>query len=166
MDFIDLKDLAICELTDFVTMELRIDGAKLLDMPLSKAQEYMRNVMRINYKNENVSVKVVVKNFHEDDKSAEDEDFEAICNLVTGTILRLNMSDQERSDKEKGKVMNKLTTGQYMLHPDFMNRLNAPISTVRQCGDWKMINKSINIYVEQEDGELHFELISPKKEKK
>jgi serine protease inhibitor ecotin len=53
-----------------------------------------------------------------------------------------------------------------MLHPDFMNRLNAPISTVRQCGDWKMMNKTINIYIEQEDGELRYNLIAPKKESK
>ena len=104
-------------------------------------------------------------NFHED-AAYEAEDFEAICNLAVGTILRLNMTETPRPTKEQGKIMNKLTDGQYMLHPDFMNRLNAPISTIRQCGDWKMMNKSINIYVEQEDGNLRFELIAPKKETK
>ena len=54
MEFIDLKDLSIVDIDQYVTLELHIDGAKLLDMPLSKAQDYMRNVMRINYKNENV----------------------------------------------------------------------------------------------------------------
>jgi ABC-type uncharacterized transport system YnjBCD substrate-binding protein len=105
-------------------------------------------------------------NFKEEDKDAEAEDFEAICNLAVGTILRLNMSDTERTAKEQGKIMNKLTDGQYMLHPDFMNRLNTPIMVVRQCGDWKMINKTINIYVEQEDGNLRYNLIAKKKETK
>ena len=54
MEFIDLKELAIRDIDEYVTLELHIDGAKLLDMPITKAQEYMRNVMRINYKNENV----------------------------------------------------------------------------------------------------------------
>jgi serine protease inhibitor ecotin len=104
--------------------------------------------------------------FAEEDENAESEDFEAICNLAVGTILRLNMTETPRTTKEQGKIMNKLTDGNYMLHPDFMNRLNAPISTVRQCGDWKMMNKTINIYIEQEDGELRYNLIAPKKESK
>jgi hypothetical protein len=54
MEFIDLKELSIRDIDEYVTLELHIDGAKLLDMPLSKAQDYMRSIMRINYKNENV----------------------------------------------------------------------------------------------------------------
>ena len=165
MNFIDLKELSIIDISDYVTMELHVDGGKLLDMPLTKAREYVQNVMRINYKNENVLVKVLVMNFKENDTEAETEDFEAICNLIVGTILRLNTTDMPRPEKELGKIMNKLTDGQYKLHPDFQNRLNCPISNIRQCGDWKMMNKSINIIIEQEAGSLRYELIAPKKEK-
>jgi hypothetical protein len=40
--------------------------------------------------------------FAEEDENAESEDFEAICNLAVGTILRLNMTET-RSDNERAR---------------------------------------------------------------
>lgn len=128
-----------------------------MDMSLSKAKEYLHSIMRINYKNEAVLVKVIVTNL-----SDNEDDFEAVCEMAVSEILRVNRTDTPRNPKDMGRIMNKLTDGQYILHSEFRKRLNCTVTAFRPCGDWKMLNKYINIEVEQENGEFHYELVGKK----
>jgi hypothetical protein len=127
-------------------------------MPLSEAKLTIANNMRINYKNENVLVRVTLKGLEGKDEET-DENFEALCDIIVSEVLRMNRLNIVRPDKERGKIMNKLTDGQYKLHPEFIKQLNCPIMSIRPCGDWKMQNKAIAIEIAAENNDLRFTLI-------
>lgn len=161
MNFLDLKNLTIADKNDFVSLKVIVDGEKLLDMPLSESPAYLKKIFNINYKGSSVFIDVVIKNLiiAEDTVDTKEYEFEILCEMIVPTILNRNKTNKERQEKEKNKIMNKLPSGLWNISPSVTNRINAPISVIRQCGDYKMVNKEINIEIHTENNELLYRFI-------
>lgn len=111
MKFLDLKQLQIVDVDEYVTLNLAFDADKILTASLKEAKKLIENVMRINYKNRYVLINISIHNLVSEEAEFEEDEFEGVVTLLLSSLIMRNLTAIERSEKEKNKVMNRLTSG-------------------------------------------------------
>ena len=159
MKFLDLKQLQIIDTEEYVTMNLNFDGGKILDSSLKEAKELIDKTMRINYKNRYIFMNITVYNLQAEKPEFEEDEFESVVTLLLSSLVIRNLTTTERLEKEKNKIMNRLTSGAWIVSSALAKQVKISTTLLRKCGDFKPFNKGINIHITQTDGDLLYRLL-------
>lgn len=162
MNFLDLKQMEIKELTDgeYVTLHFTLNANNILDATIKEANIIINNTFKVNYHNKNVYVDVLIADLTAENEDAKLDNFTCIADLLVSTLLQKNLSSTVREDKEKDKVMNRLPSGAWILSSKLIKQINCSISMLTKCGSFKPNNKSLNITIHTENNDFLYSLIT------
>ena len=159
MKFLDLKQLQIIETEEYSTLNLTFDAGKILEMPLKMARDFIDQNLRVNFKNRYVFINVNVSHLNAEEEEFEEAEFEAVVNIVLNRIIDRNLTLIERTEKEKNKIMNRLTSGAWIVSSALGKEVSMNTALLRKCGDFKPVNKGLNIHITLTDGDLLYRLL-------
>lgn len=166
MRFLDLKQLKIIETDEYSVLKLNFDAGKLLDLPLKDARDFIDKNMRVNFKNRYVFIEIQVSNINAEEPEFEEAEFEAVVNLLLNRIIERNLTTITRTEIEKNKIMNRLTSGAWIVSSALGKEVSMSTTLLRKCGDFKPTNKGINVHINLIDGDLLYRLLDNSLEKK
>ena len=159
MKFLDLKQLQIIDVEEYSVLNLTFDASKILDMPLKMARDFIDQNLRINFKNRYVFVNIDVSHLNAEESEFEEAEFEAVVNIILNRIIERNLTNVERTEKEKNKIMNRLTSGAWIVSSALGKEVSMNTALLRKCGDFKPVNKGLNIHITLTDGDLLYRLL-------
>lgn len=159
MKFLDLKQLQIIDVEEYSVLNLTFDASKILDMPLKMARDFIDQNLRINFKNRYVFVNIDVSHLNAEEPEFEEAEFEAVVNILLNRIIERNLTNVERTEKEKNKIMNRLTSGAWIVSSALGKEVSLNTALLRKCGDLKPANKGLNIHITLTDSDLLYRLL-------
>lgn len=159
MKFLDLKQLQIIDVEEYSVLNLTFDASKILDMPLKMARDFIDQNLRINFKNRYVFVNIDVSHLNTEEPEFEEAEFEAVVNILLNRIIERNLTNVERTEKEKNKIMNRLTSGAWIVSSALGKEVSLNTALLRKCGDFKPANKGLNIHITLTDSDLLYRLL-------
>lgn len=159
MEFFDVSQFKIVSMKRFSTINLKMDGAKYLDLPIKDGAAYLIDLLKVRYKSPSVFYNIVVKM----DDSMDEEEFIMICENFVSAIFHSNRNDVLRTEADRKRILNKLPSG-WSVRRCITDRINCDTATLLHVSENEWKNRNINIAINSADGHFKYQLIGPEQE--